>query len=259
MLLIETGVAPRWYIPPGDVGLGDDSNPSRPAPPASTRAKPATSGCAAAMPSCGPTVIPTSRRHRRPRRRRGTTRRAGHRRRDPGETAMSDADSHARETSFWELAQQLLAEPGVTQEHHDQVPCRGERTSSPASNEPPGTSSSSFPPAGSPRWSPPARHCPSHLTAAPSVSGQRSQSPTPANGGQSWSRPGNTTEDEASAASRQAASRSWPGSPDNPEGAAPCATASCLFGFQEPRAALTRGASYWTAWYSPRLAWVHAG
>jgi hypothetical protein len=25
------------------------------------------------------------------------------------------------------------------------------------------------------------------------------------------------------------------------------------------RVALTRGASYWTAWYSLRLAWVHAG
>lgn len=39
-LIIETGVQPRWYIPPGDVRW-EGSPPARTTPPASTRARPA--------------------------------------------------------------------------------------------------------------------------------------------------------------------------------------------------------------------------
>ena len=43
VLLIETGVAPRWYIPPGDAAWAQ-LEPDPAAPPASTRARPPTSG-----------------------------------------------------------------------------------------------------------------------------------------------------------------------------------------------------------------------
>ena len=53
---------------------------------------------------------------------------------------MNSADVNARETLFWELAQQLLAEPGVTQGTMMGYPClRANGAFFACTNGPPGT------------------------------------------------------------------------------------------------------------------------
>lgn len=82
VLLIETGVAPRWYIPPGDVAIAG--------------------------------YLAAAAEH---------PRRPHHRRRDPGDTAVNSTGTSAREELFWDLAQQLLVEPGVTRSTMMGYPC----------------------------------------------------------------------------------------------------------------------------------------
>ena len=111
---------------------------------------------------------------------------------------MSTAGASAREALFWELAAQLIAEPGVTRNTMMGYPClRSDGAFFACVERATGHLIVKLPARRVAALVAVGRPCPSRLTAAPSASGPRSRSPTPPNGGRCWPKPGNSPVAEA--------------------------------------------------------------